>query len=163
MRPTVLDDFGLAPMPQNGGNAALAGGSIWAFNPKSKADVVKLAYDWIIFSRFDLNVLENKYATQAKSKQPVGLPTNVIFRGAFQQQLDVLTQKYANVPLQNYQPFVKSKLRLSAEPPVETQKMYASIDPVVQAILTVPNADPKQLLDQAVQQFQTQVLDKVKA
>ncbi len=160
---TNLDDFGLAPMPQNGGNTALAGGSIWVFNPKSKLDVIKLAYDWIIFSRFDLNVLENKYATQAKSKQPVGLPTNVIFRGAFQQQLDVLTKKYANVPLQNYQPFVKSKLRLSAEPPVETQKMYASIDPVVQAILTVPNADPKQLLDQAVQQFQTQVLDKVKA
>jgi ABC-type glycerol-3-phosphate transport system substrate-binding protein len=160
---TNLDDLGLAPMPQNGGNAALAGGSIWVFNPKSKPDVVKLAYDWIIYSRFDLNVLENKYATQAKSNQPVGLPTNVIFRGAFQQKLDALMQKYANVPLQNYRPFVNSRLRLRAEPPVETQQMYASLDPVVQAILTTPNADPKQLLDQAAQQFQAQVLDKVKA
>jgi multiple sugar transport system substrate-binding protein len=158
-----LNDLGLAPMPQNGGNAALAGGSIWVFNPKSKADVVKLAYDWIIFSRFDLNVLEAKYAAQAKSNQPVGLPTNIIFRGAFQQQLDTLTRKYANVPLQNYLPFVKSSLQLKAEPSVETQKMYASLDPVVQAILTTSNADPKQLLDQAAQQFQAQELDKVKA
>jgi multiple sugar transport system substrate-binding protein len=158
-----LNDFGLAPMPQNGGNAALGGGSIWVFNPKSRPDVVKLAYDWIIFSRFDLNVLEAKYAAQVKSNQPVGLPTNIIFKGEFQEKLDALTRKYANVPLQNYQPFVKSTLQLKAEPSVETQKMYASLDPVVQAVLTTPNADPKQLLDQAAQQFQTQVLDKVKA
>jgi ABC-type glycerol-3-phosphate transport system substrate-binding protein len=158
-----LDDFGLAPMPQNGGNAAMSGGSIWVFNPKSKPDVVKLAYDWTIFSRFDLNVLDAKYAAQAKSNQPVGLPTNIIFKGAFQEQLDSLIKKYANVPLQNYQPFVKSTLQLKAEPPKETQKMYASLDPVVQAILTTFNADPKKLLDQAAQQFQAQVLDKVKA
>ena len=158
-----LKDFGLAPMPQNGGNAVLAGGNVWTFNPKSKPDVIKLAYDWITYSRFDLNVLESTYAAQAKSSQPVGLPTNVIFRGAFQQQLDSLAQKYANVPLHNYLPFTASKLRLVAEPPVETQKLYAGLDPVVQAILTDPKADPKTLLDQAATQLQIQVLDKAKA
>jgi len=43
-----------APIPQNGGNAVLAGSNIWVFNPKSKPAVVPLAYDWTIYNRFDL-------------------------------------------------------------------------------------------------------------
>jgi hypothetical protein len=38
--------------------------------------------------------------------------------------------------------------------------MYASLDAVVQAVLTDRNANPKSLLDKAVQQFQATVLDK---
>jgi hypothetical protein len=36
--------------------------------------------------------------------------------------------------------------------------MYAALDPVMQAVLTTPSADPQKLLDQAASQFQ-QVLD----
>jgi hypothetical protein len=69
-----------------------------------------------------------------------------------------LNKKYANVPLQNYTPFTSSTVALRAEPRNQTQKMYATLDPVMQAILTNPSADPQTLLNQAAQQFQ-QILD----
>jgi ABC-type glycerol-3-phosphate transport system substrate-binding protein len=154
-----LDDFGIGPMPQNGGNAALTGGNIFIFNPKSSHDVIKAAFDYVIYSNFNLDVMENNFATQAAAGQVVGAPTNVLFTGDFQQKINALNTKYANVPLQNYTAFVNSTAKLRAEPRNQTQKMYAALDPVMQAILTNPSADPKALLDQAAQQFQ-QVLDQ---
>ncbi len=103
-----LEDFGIGPMPQNGGNAALTGGNIFIFNPKSTADVIKAAFDYVVYSNFNLDVLENNLATQAAAGQVVGAPTNVLFTGSFQQQVVALNAKYANVPLQNYTSFVNS-------------------------------------------------------
>jgi multiple sugar transport system substrate-binding protein len=54
--------------------------------------------------------------------------------------------------------FINSTAALRPEPHNQTQKMYATLDSVMQAILTNPNADPQTLLDQAAQQFQ-QILD----
>jgi multiple sugar transport system substrate-binding protein len=153
-----LTQFGIGPMPQNGGNASLAGGNLWIFNPKSSPDAIKAAFDFVIYTNFDLKVVEDNLARQAASGQAVGAPTAVLFKGDFQQKLNALNAKYANVPLQNYTTFMNSTLTLRPEPHNQTQKMYAALDPVMQAILTNPNADPQALLNQAAQQFQ-QVLD----
>jgi len=153
-----LTDFGIGPMPQNGGNAALTGGNLWVFNPKSSSDVIKAAFDYVIYSNFNLNVVESSLAQQAANGQAVGAPTAVLFQGAFQQKLTALNTKYATVPLPNYATFIDSTLALRPEPHNQTQKMYAALDPVMQAILTNASADPQSLLNQAAQQFQ-QVLD----
>jgi ABC-type glycerol-3-phosphate transport system substrate-binding protein len=153
-----LKDYGIGPMPQNGGNATLAGGNVWVFNPKSSAAAIKAAFDYVIYSNFNLSVVESSLAQQAASNQAVGAPTAVLFKGTFQQQLTALNTKYANVPLSNYATFINSTNALRPEPHSQTQKMYAAIDPVMQAILTNPSADPQALLNQAAQQFQ-QVLD----
>jgi ABC-type glycerol-3-phosphate transport system substrate-binding protein len=153
-----LKDYGIGPMPQNGGNATLAGGNVWVFNPKSSAAAIKAAFDYVIYSNFNLSVVESSLAQQAASNQAVGAPTAVLFKGTFQQQLAALNTKYANVPLSNYATFINSTNALRPEPHNQTQKMYAAIDSVMQAILTNPSADPQALLNQAAQQFQ-QVLD----
>ena len=153
-----LTQFGIGPMPQNGGNASLAGGNLWVFNPKSSPDVIKAAFDYVIYTNFNLGVLENSLAQQAANGQAVGAPTAVLFKGDFQQKLTALNQKYATVPLQNYTTFINSTLALRPEPHNQTQKMYAALDPVMQAVLTNASADPQTLLNQAAQQFQ-QVLD----
>lgn len=153
-----LTQFGIGPMPQNGGNASLAGGNLWVFNPKSSPDVIKAAFDYVIYSNFNLDVLESSLAQQAANGQAVGAPTAVLFQGDFQQKISALQAKYATVPLQNYTTFINSKFALRPEPHNQTQKMYAALDPVMQAVLTNANADPQTLLNQAAQQFQ-QVLD----
>ncbi len=153
-----LTNFGIGPMPQNGGNAALTGGNIFIFNPKSSPAAIKAAFDYVIYSNFNLDVMENSLAIQASAGQVVGAPTNVLFTGSFQQKIQALNAKYANVPLENYAPFINSTVALRPEPRNQTQKMYAALDPVMQAILTNPNADPQALLNQAAQQFQ-QILD----
>lgn len=149
-----LDNFGIGPMPQNGGNAALTGGNVFVFNPKSSQDVIKTAFDYVLYSNFDLNVLEDQFANAASAGQVVGGPTNILFTGDFQKKLEALSAKYANVPTQNYKPFTASSLTLRPEPRYQTQKMYAALDPVMQAVLTDQNADPKALLNQAAQQVQ---------
>ncbi|QBD76945.1 extracellular solute-binding protein [Ktedonosporobacter rubrisoli] len=154
-----LEDFGMGPMPQNGGNAALTGGNIFIFNPKSAREVIKTAFDFVIYSNFDPEVMESNLARKAAAGQTVGAPSNILFTGDFQHKINELNLKYANVPTQNYTTFANSKLTLRPEPRNQTQKMYATLDSVVQTILTNANADPQALLKQAAEQFQ-QVLDQ---
>lgn len=154
-----LEDFGIGPMPQNGGNSALTGGNIYIFNPKSSQAVIKAAFDYVIYTNFDLDVMESSLASQAAAGQVVGAPTNILFTGDFQKKINDLTARYANVPVQNYVPFTSSPVALRPEPRNQTQKMYGSLDPVMQAVLTNSNADPQALLTQAAKQFQ-EVLDQ---
>lgn len=56
-----LDDYGIGPMPQNGGGASLTGGNVFVFNPKPAKNVIKAAFDYVLYSNFDLGVLETQY------------------------------------------------------------------------------------------------------
>jgi multiple sugar transport system substrate-binding protein len=153
-----MNDLAMWPMPQNGGNAALTGGHVYVFKVGDSADVLQAAVDWCSYYRFDLNVFEDFTANQATAGLPVGAPANSLFTGDYQRQRDAITKKYANLPQDNYAPYSSATLTLRPEPTMQTQKLYASLDPVVQKVLSDPNADPKSLLDAAAQQFQT-VLD----
>jgi len=153
-----LTQFGMGPMPQNGGNASLAGGNLWVFNPKSSPDVIKAAFDYVIYSNFNLDVLESSLAQQAANGQAVGAPTAQLFKGDFQSKLSALDVKYSTVPRENYATYINSTFALRPEPRKQTQKMYAALDGPMQAVLTNAGADPGALLNQAAQQFQ-QVLD----
>lgn len=156
-----IDDFGMGPLPQAGGNATLAGGAAWMFNPKSPPEVIKAAFDWTVNRDFNLQAFEADLRGQQERGQLVGLPSLPLFRGEFQQQREAIIAKYTNVPLEHYRPYTEAQLQLRPEPPVETQKLYAVLDTVMQAILTDANADPQAVLDQAAQEFQTQVLDQL--
>jgi hypothetical protein len=153
-----MTDLAMWPMPQNGGNAVLTGGHVYVFKAGDSADLLQAAVDWCSYYRFDLDVVENYTANQAAAGLPVGGPANILFTGDYQRQRTAITNKYANLPQENYALFTQAALTLRPEPPTQTQKLYASLDPVVQAVLSDPHADPKALLDTAAQQFQS-VLD----
>jgi ABC-type glycerol-3-phosphate transport system substrate-binding protein len=153
-----MKDLAMWPMPQNGGNAALTGGHVYVFKAGDSADTLQAAVDWCGYYRFDLDVVENYTANQAAAGLPVGGPANILFTGDYQAKRTAITNKYANLPQENYTLFSSANLKLRPEPPTQTQKMYATLDPVVQAVLSDPHADPKALLDAAAQQFQS-VLD----
>lgn len=158
-----IAQFGLGSMPQNGGNATLTGGSVWMFNPNSSPEVLAAAVDFSLFREFDLQNLEASVQADQARGALVGWPQLPIFTGDFQAQRDAIYARYSNAPIENYRPFVEGAagITLRAEPPIETQQLYAAIDAAVQAILTDESADPRLLLDQAAQQFQTQVLDPI--
>ncbi len=158
-----INQFGLSFLPQNGGNATLAGGTVTMFNPNSSPEVLAPAVDFSLFRDFDLQNLEASLAADQARGALIGWPELPIFTGDFQAQRQAVFDKYSNAPTANYLPFVEgaSGIALRAEPPIETQQLYAAIDAAVQAILTDDSADPRTLLDQAAQQFQTQVLDPI--
>jgi multiple sugar transport system substrate-binding protein len=157
-----IEDFGMAPLPQSGGNSTLAGGAAWIFNPKSSPEVLKAAFDWTVNRDFNLAAFEADLKGRQERNDLIGFPELPLFTGEFEQQRQAIVAKYANAPLENYKAYSESQLQLRTEPPVKTQELYAILDTAMQAVLTDQNTDPKQALDAAAQQFQTQVLDQIK-
>lgn len=156
----TIEDFGLAPLPQSGGNTTLVGGSAWLFNPKSSPEVIKAAFEWTINRDFNLSALETDLKGQHEQGALIGWPQFPLFGGEFQRQRDEIIAKYANAPVENYTPYENSTLQLKPEPPIETQKMYALLDTAMEAVLSDANTDPQQLLNDLAQQFQRDALDQ---
>ncbi len=155
-----MANIGLWPMPQspsNPGNSTLSGGHVYVFKAGDSGDVLNAAVEWASYYRFDLDVIENSTVQAAASGLPVGFPTASIFTGSYEQSLQAISKKYANLPLDNYALYANSGLALRPEPPVQTQAMYAALDTVVQGVLTSANADPHALLNTAATNFQSTV------
>ncbi|MEI8094576.1 MAG: extracellular solute-binding protein [Spirochaetales bacterium] len=156
-----MNEFGLGPLPQGGGNATLAGGAAWMFNPKTPPAVLEAAVAWTIFHSF-INY-DSDIKGQSQRGQLVGWPRLPVFSGPYETERGAIEAKYANAPIKNYVTFVNAKnIKVRAEPPVESKKLYTALDSVLQAVLTNPLADPKQELVTAERQFQKSVLDTLK-
>ena len=153
-----MKDIAIWPMPQapdNPGNATLSGGHVYVFKAGDNSDTLQAAVEWASYYRFDLNVIEDSTVQASAAGLPVGFPTATIFTGSYEQQLQQISQKYANLPLDNYALYANSGLGVRPEPPIQTQAMYGALDTVVQGVLTSPTANPQSLLDTAQQNFQT--------
>jgi multiple sugar transport system substrate-binding protein len=144
-------DYGLGPIPD--GNGTLAGGEGYMFNAKATPAKIRAGLKWLTFwfTNPDRFAAENKWA--AGNKLPIGLPEPNIFTGASAEKQAAAGKQYANVPQQNYAPFVAamSAVPLKLEPP-SAQQIYAVLDVAMQKVLTDRNADPAQLLADAEKQ-----------
>lgn len=151
--------FGMGGLPQGGGNATLAGGAAWMFNPNTPAEVLRAAVEWSLFQTF--SNYEADIRSQAERGQLVGWPQLPVFVGEYRERRQEIVNTYANAPVENYEPFWEDMKRISllGEPPAETQKLYRDLDNVCQAILTDPFTEPEKILRQTERQFQRQVLD----
>lgn len=155
-----IDDIGLAPMPQNGGNACLMGGVAYVFDVSSSERAIKTAFEQIVTAHFALDDYERYVRESRALGEAIGVPNFALFTSEVQQQRKEIEARYANVPLENYQLFMQSTLVPQTEPPIEAQKYYALLDPIMQAVLTNREARPRALLDAAARQFQEQVLSQ---
>jgi WD40 repeat protein/ABC-type glycerol-3-phosphate transport system substrate-binding protein len=159
-----LDDLGMTILPQGpGGRANLMGGVyhvIVAPAAQTAPEVREAAFNWIAWSVFDFEALENMLKLRRETGALVGLPWIPKFKpesetGRREQEL---IDEYRNVPY--YQTYVEEAGKyVRPGPPVATNDLYAILDTVIQTVLTDENADPQALLTQAVEEFQAQHLD----
>ncbi len=155
-----MSTFGMGPLPQAGGNATLAGGATWMFNPNSNDEALEAVVQWSIFQTFEN--YENDLASQAERGQLVGWPQLPVFTGEKQAEREAILARYANAPIELYAPFNNAtEIVPRPEPTVETQQLYRDLDIVIQAVLTDPFADAEKVLRQVERQFQEQVLDRL--
>lgn len=161
MKPT---DFGVGPMPQDGGtNGTLSGGGVFMVSPKASDDQKLAAMIYAKEVYLDTNLVQSAAVDAAKAnadqKLPVGLPTLSVLSDAKQDQIDGWIKPYVNVPTENFELYKKSltTLPLLIEPPVKGQDLYASLAPVQQSVLTDQNADIAGLLQTAQTQFQAKL------
>lgn len=142
------NDYGLGPIP--GGQGTLAGGAGFMFNPKDTPEQIKAGLAWLTFEYDNPDRIASDTARTAADKQPVGLPEPNIWTGAASQALADARKADANVPVQNYQPFVtgNANVPLVVEPP-QAQKIYAVLDTAMAQVLTNKDADVSKLLSDA--------------
>ncbi len=144
-------DYGLAAMP--GGNGTLIGGEGYMINPKATPEKIKAGLQWIQWKYLNPDRMDANLKRYADQDQPIGLPASPaadIWVGSVRDQQESLKQKYATVPVENYQSFVDglADLDKKIEPP-NAQQVYAALDNVMQGVLTDRDADIDQLLSDA--------------
>ncbi|MFF4768768.1 ABC transporter substrate-binding protein [Streptomyces sp. NPDC001255] len=153
------NDVAAAALPQAGGDATQLGGTVDMVNARATSAQTAAVVKWIVFEYltpyYDPAVAGARAERAAKDPEHlVGVPSLAAFSPEIQRKTDDAIKPYANVPTENYRPYVEDnpRLRLRPEPPVAAQKIYAALDPVVQAVLTDRGADIDALLDKAAGQ-----------
>jgi len=158
--------YGIAPIPTASNKTAVnMGGGTMVAVPKRNMNAAKLAacMKWINFFYEQPLVTKAAAIVNAKAlvadKQPVGVPTFPVFN---KKQFDLANswiKPYFNVPRSQMKPFLTGifKKKLAPEPAWSTQSVYASLSPVVQAVLTDKNANITSLLQTAQKAAQTAI------
>ncbi|WP_369194906.1 ABC transporter substrate-binding protein [Streptomyces djakartensis] len=143
------EDIAIAPMP--GGKATLVGGDGYMFSKKASPAQIRAGLKWLdhMFLTPGDGFLGD-YARAKKNDAPVGLPEPRLFTGAADAKDQQVKKANANVPVENYQPFLdgNQKLDMKIEPP-HAQQIYSVLDGVVSAVLTKKDADLDRLLKDA--------------
>ncbi|MFE6407309.1 ABC transporter substrate-binding protein [Streptomyces sp. NPDC057837] len=143
------EDIAIAPMP--GGKATLVGGDGYMVSKKASPEQIRAALKWLdhMFLTPGDGFLGD-YARAKKHDAPVGLPEPRLFTGAADAEDQRVKQANANVPVENYKPFLdgNQRLEMKIEPP-HAQQIYSVLDGVVSAVLTKEDADIDRLLKDA--------------
>ena len=156
------DDYGVTTIPLESSPTAgvLGGGTLAAVNVVTREDARDAAVKWIDFYYIQKLISQEGAVADAQAlkanNQPVGVPALPIFDKATYDQSQTWIKDFINVPTAQMIGFT-SKIfdqQIVTEPTVETQKLYAALDPVVQAVLTDKNADIDALLAAANKQVQ---------
>lgn len=156
--------FGMAAMPQAGGDATLSGGEVFMVPANIPADRAEAAVRWMVFAYAETQYDPQAAADQAEqlAKDPVnavGVPVLPMFDQAQMDKINAAIEPYVNVELENFAHYLEHtpELELTPEPPAKAQELYQLLDPVVQAVLTDPDADIDTLLSDAEDSADTQL------
>jgi multiple sugar transport system substrate-binding protein len=156
------DDYGVTTIPLESSPTAgvLGGGTLAAVNVITREEDRDAAVKWIDFYYIQKLISQDGALADAQAlkanNQPVGVPALPIFDKATYDQSQTWIKDFINVPTAQMIGFTSKIFEqpIVTEPTVETQKLYAALDPVVQAVLTDKNANIDALLAAANKQVQ---------
>jgi ABC-type glycerol-3-phosphate transport system substrate-binding protein len=146
-----LGDIGMGPLPSLTGTpaASLSGGNDYVFAKHDTPDQIRAGIKWLNFESLTpgSGQLLN-FARQKADGFPVGFPEPQLFVGPTGVKLNQLRDKSATINTAYYKPFVQAQEKGAGEP-TDAQAIYKTLDPVMLAVLTEPNADIPALLKTA--------------
>jgi ABC-type glycerol-3-phosphate transport system substrate-binding protein len=149
-------DWGSGPMPIGSGpGGTLNGGAVEIVSPTATAEETAAALQWIDFFYLgkytDEKAAVDDAKTKAAAKNPVGLPgLSPVSEDSYAEYLGWI-KPYVNVPTENFDPYIQgsANIPLVPEPKAKAQEVYATLDAVLQTVLTDKNADLSKLLSDA--------------
>jgi ABC-type glycerol-3-phosphate transport system substrate-binding protein len=143
------------PLASDPNAGVLGGGTLEVVQAKATDDEKKAAMQWIDYQYLSTLTNQDRAVANAQAakanKQPVGTPVLPLFDKATLDQMNTWIAPYITVPLAQIKGFTDNIFndKLVNEPAAQTQAVYATLDPVVQKVLTDKNANISQLLDTA--------------
>jgi ABC-type glycerol-3-phosphate transport system substrate-binding protein len=151
-----LADIGMGPLPSLTGTPAgsLSGGNDYIFAPKDTPAQIEAGIKWLNFEDLTPGVGQFNFARQKADGFPVGFPEPELFNGASGDKINQLRAASATINTAYYEPFVKAQ-EAGAGEPTDAQAVYKTLDPVMLAVLTEPNADIPTLLKAAAANVNT--------
>jgi ABC-type glycerol-3-phosphate transport system substrate-binding protein len=151
-----LSDIGMAALPSVTGTAAgsLSGGNDYMFSPKDSPAQIEAGIKWIDFEDLTPGDGQFNFARQKADGFPVGFPEPELFVGATGAKINQLRTQYATINTAYYTPFVNAQETGDGEP-TDAQAVYKTLDPVMLAVLTEPNANIPALLKTAAANVNT--------
>jgi ABC-type glycerol-3-phosphate transport system substrate-binding protein len=151
-----LSDIGMAALPSLTGTAAgsLSGGNDYMFSPKDSPAQIEAGIKWIDFEDLTPGDGQFNFARQKADGFPVGFPEPQLFVGATGTKINQLRTQYATINTSYYTPFVNAQEVGDGEP-TDAQAVYKTLDPVMLAVLTEPNANIPALLKSAAANVNT--------
>lgn len=161
-----MNKFGFAPLPAGPGgeSVSLVGGNIAMVSSRATPDQIEAAVYWRLWWQFDpAEILAGYEAGRQDPTVVVGAPVLPLYVGEYQEAYEALQAQYANLPVENYKPFLdgitSGQVGLQPEPLVAGQEYYGVMGSVVGTIVADQTADPAALVHEAASTFQTNVLD----
>jgi multiple sugar transport system substrate-binding protein len=150
----------MGPLPSTSGTPAgsLSGGNDYMFAKKDTPAQIEAGIKFLNFE--DLTVGEGSL-NLARSKAegfPVGFPEPELFQGATNTAYQALLTKEATINVSYYSKFYQPLASGAEQPdgePYDAQAVYKTLDPVMLAVLTEPNANISQLLATATSNVNT--------
>jgi ABC-type glycerol-3-phosphate transport system substrate-binding protein len=148
-----INDYGMGPLPSASGTPAgsLSGGNDYMFAKRDTPAQIKAGIKWLNFEDLTPGVGQFNYVRQKKDGFPVGFPEPQLFSGATQQQNQKLLVASATINPSYYSTFTAAQEKGMGEPH-DAQAVYKTLDPVMLAVLTNPNASISKLLSTAATQ-----------
>ncbi len=145
-----LSDIGMAPLPSLTGTPAgsLSGGNSYIFSPKDTPAQIEAGVKWLNFEDLTPGQGQFNFHRQKTDGFTVGFPEPQLFSGATEAKVDQLRTQYATIPVSQYTSFVNAQEKGDGEP-TDAQAVYKTLDPVMLAVLTDPNANIPALLKTA--------------
>lgn len=157
-----VNNIGITILPAGpAGRVNQMGGGYAIINPTISKEKQDACWKYITFSH-DTEAFAVITKLRKQQGRIVGIPQLSAYQGERKELYDRILDKYRNIPI--YERFRNDASKyVKAEPPFYCQQLYSeALSPVVQAVLTNKNAEPKKLLDEAVKTFQTRFLDTIK-
>jgi ABC-type glycerol-3-phosphate transport system substrate-binding protein len=142
-----INDYGMGPLPSTTGTPAgsLSGGNDYMFAKRDTPAQIQAGIKWLVFEYLTPGVGQFNFARQKADGSPVGFPEPQLFTGATQTKYVQLQDASATINPSYYSTFANAHEVPMGEP-VDAQAVYKTLDPVMLAVLTNPNANITQLL-----------------
>ena len=148
-----INDYGMGPLPSASGVPAgsLSGGNDYMFAKRDTPAQIRAGIKWLNFEDLTPGVGQFNYVRQKADGFPVGFPEPQLFTGATEQRNQKLLDASATINTSYYATFTAAHEKGMGEP-VDAQAVYKTLDPVMLAVLTNPNANISSLLSSAAGQ-----------